>query len=58
MKLASKKQKKNFHPHADPYRKLTSGEKFSKSKNKPTVFNKRRDPLSFVVGWQLTDNQD
>ena len=58
MKLSSKKQKMNFHPDAGPDRKLTSGEKFSKSKNKPTVFNKRRDPLSFVVGWQLTDGQD
>ncbi len=48
----------NFHPEAGPERKLTSGEKFSKQKNKPTVFNKRRDPLSFVVGWQLTDKQD
>lgn len=58
MKLSSTKQKKNFHPHAGPDRKLTTAEQFSKSKNKPTVFNKRRDPLSFVVGWQLTEEQD
>lgn len=58
MDASLKKQKKNFHPDAGPDRKLTSSEKFNKSKNKPTVFNKKRNPLLFVVGWQLTDDQD
>ncbi len=56
--MSSKKLKKNFHPDAGSDRKLTSEEKFNKSKNKPTVFNKKRNPLLFVVGWQLTDDQD
>ena len=55
MKISSKNQKKNFHPDVGPERKLTSGEQFSKQKNKPSVFNKKRNPLSFVVDWQLSD---
>ncbi|MGM0621585.1 MAG: hypothetical protein ACQETJ_11115 [Bacteroidota bacterium] len=55
MKISSKKQKKNFHPDVGTDRKLTSGEKFKEKKNQPSVFSKKRNPLSFVVAWQLHD---
>lgn len=55
MEISSKKKKIIFHPDVDLERKLTIGEKFSKRKNKPSVFNEKRDPLSFVVDWQLSE---
>jgi hypothetical protein len=47
-----------FHPDVGPERNLTAGEKFNKKKNQPSVFNNKRNPLFFVVPWQLSDEQD
>ncbi len=57
MKSSTKKKLKflNFVCGKDP--KLTSEEKFKIKKYKPRVFNKRRNPISFVVDWQLNDTQ-
>jgi len=58
MKLSSKKPKKNYHPDVGPGGKLTSDEQFKRKRNIPNVFNKKRNPLSFVVDWQLSDKYD
>lgn len=57
MEIIQKKAKKKFLPIV-PERNSTSIEKFKKQKNLPCVFNKRRNPISFVVDWQLANNQE
>ena len=51
------KQKKKFQPETGYGRNLTSGEEFKSKKHKSSGFNKKRNPLSFVVPWQLSDEQ-
>jgi hypothetical protein len=58
MKEFIKNQKKKFHPEFDSGRNLTSGEEFKSRKHKSSGLNKKRNPLSFVVPWQLSDEQD
>ncbi len=58
MEASSEKQKIKFYPDIDSERKLTVNKKVKEKKNKPRVFNKKRNPLSFVVDWQLDHTQE
>jgi hypothetical protein len=58
MEELSKKRKRKFYPEIDSGRNLTSGEKYKNKKYKSSVFNEKRNPLSFVVPWQLSDEQE
>jgi hypothetical protein len=58
MEELSKKRKKKFQPEIGTERNLSSGEELKNKKHKSSVFNRKRNPLSFVVPWQLSDEQD
>lgn len=58
MKISSIKQKKIFHSDVVSERNFTSVKKSGKRNSKPSVFNKKQNPLSFVVDWQLSDKQE
>ena len=58
MEAISKKKQKNFHPDIGKEQNLISVEKIKRKNNKPRAFNKKRNPLSFVVDWQISDAQE
>lgn len=59
MEELSKKRKRKFYPEFVTERSLTSGEKKYKNKKyQSSVINKKSNPLSFVVPWQLSDKQE